>query len=57
MKIFADGDKLMRAFRNLISNAIKYGKEGKKIDISVKREGQDVVIVRVINYGDTHSCI
>ncbi len=48
--ISADGDKLMRAFENLIANAINYGQAGKKVDIVVQKE-PDMVIVRVINYG------
>jgi signal transduction histidine kinase len=49
--ILADGDKLMRVFENLISNAIKYGKEGRKIRISVAPESDTMVTIRVVNYG------
>jgi signal transduction histidine kinase len=51
MIIHADGDKLMRAFENLITNAIKYGKDGKRMDIVVKKESDSSVVVRVVNYG------
>ncbi|CAH0118539.1 MULTISPECIES: cell wall metabolism sensor histidine kinase WalK [unclassified Paenibacillus] len=48
--IMADGDKLMRVFENLVSNAIKYGKAGKKIEIEVGKEAGSAVI-RIVNYG------
>lgn len=50
MIISADGDKLMRVFENLMANAMKYGRQGKWIDIELKRE-RSVAVVRVINYG------
>ncbi|SDZ53936.1 HAMP domain-containing protein [Evansella caseinilytica] len=46
----ADGDKLMRVFENLISNAVKYGKDGKKVVIKLA-EKENSVLVQVINYG------
>ncbi|WP_019120936.1 sensor histidine kinase [Brevibacillus massiliensis] len=49
--ITADGDKLMRVFENLIANAIKYGREGKRVEIAVSREN-DMVVIDVVNYGD-----
>lgn len=49
--IGADPDKLMRVFENLISNAIKYGKEGKKIDLIVE-EDEQYAVVKVVNYGE-----
>jgi two-component system sensor histidine kinase VanS len=52
--ITADGDLLARAFANLISNAIKYGKNGKDIRIDLCKEKNSVVI-SVINYGVTIS--
>jgi two-component system sensor histidine kinase VanS len=48
--ITADGDLLARAFANLISNAIKYGKEGKNILIELKKS-EDGVIIEITNYG------
>ncbi len=48
--VMADGNQLSRAIANLISNAIKYGKDGKRIKIKLwKEDGK--VIVDVINYG------
>jgi signal transduction histidine kinase len=49
--IKADGDLLARAFANLISNAIKYGKDGKKILIDLSKEESGVVIT-IINFGE-----
>ncbi|TFJ92375.1 sensor histidine kinase [Lentibacillus salicampi] len=50
LKVLADGDKLARVFENLIANGIKYGKEGKSIDLKAYKEGTNAV-VEVINYG------
>jgi two-component system, OmpR family, sensor histidine kinase VanS len=51
MKILADGDLLARMFANLISNAIKYGKEGKNIDIRLIHN-EKFLTVSIINYGN-----
>ncbi|MFC5449895.1 sensor histidine kinase [Paenibacillus aestuarii] len=48
--ILADGEKMMRALENLISNAMKYSKSGKYIDVSVTQRA-DQVIVQLKNYG------
>ena len=49
--IKADGALLARAFANLISNAIKYGKDGGEIRLDLNRN-EAGVIVAVTNYGD-----
>lgn len=49
--VWADGDKLVRVFENLISNAVQYGKEGKRIDIRLHGEN-GMAVARVINYGE-----
>jgi two-component system, OmpR family, sensor histidine kinase VanS len=49
--IKADGNLLARAFANLISNAIKYGRDGKKIIIELVKEEYQIVI-NVTNFGD-----
>lgn len=47
----ADAAKLARVFENLISNAMAYGREGRRIDVTVTlREGW--VAVDVVNYGE-----
>lgn len=48
--IEADGDKLMRVFENLLTNAIKYGKEGKRVVVNVV-ECEESVVIQVINFG------
>ena len=45
-----DGDLLARAINNLVSNAIKYGKDGKMINLYLRKE-DDKVILLVVNYG------
>jgi signal transduction histidine kinase len=49
--IKVDGDLLARAFANLISNAIKYGKDGKNILINLNKEDTKVVIT-ITNFGE-----
>jgi signal transduction histidine kinase len=49
--IKADGNLLARAFANLISNAIKYGRDGKNIIIELVKEECGIVIT-VTNFGD-----
>ena len=48
--IEADGDLLARLFDNLIGNAIKYGKEGKRIRVSLRAD-RDVVTIKIVKYG------
>lgn len=48
--IMADGDMLARAFANLLSNAIRYGADGKNIKVNITTNQQEVV-VHVINFG------
>ncbi len=48
--ITADGNLLARLFDNLINNAIKYGKDGKKILVRIDA-GDEIVTVTVTNYG------
>ena len=45
-----DGNLLARLFENLIGNAIKYGREGKVVNVHAVLNGE-VVTVSVINYG------
>lgn len=48
--VLADGEMIARAFENLVTNAIKYGKDGKIIKVVTKKVG-DEIKVTVINYG------
>lgn len=49
--IEGDGDLLARAISNLIGNAIKYGKDGKMVNIYLKKENDNVVF-QIVNYGE-----
>ena len=42
---------MARVFENLLTNAIRYGKEGQLIDINCHLDAENVVI-QVVNYGD-----
>ena len=46
----ADGNLLARMFDNLLNNAVKYGKDGKLIQVEMERK-ENTVVARVINYG------
>jgi signal transduction histidine kinase len=48
--LYADGDKLMRLFANLISNAIKYGEKGSAVEVIV-RTNRDKAIIQLKNKG------
>lgn len=50
LSVQADGNQLVRAFENLISNAIRYGRDGKYVDIRLSMDGEEAV-VQIINYG------
>ncbi|MCM3704837.1 MULTISPECIES: sensor histidine kinase [Cytobacillus] len=48
--VSGDGDKLVRVFDNLFQNAIRYGHEGKYIDIFFS-ESNHYVMINMTNYG------
>ncbi len=48
--INGDRNRLKQVFLNIIDNAAKYGKDGKKIDISARQEN-DWAVVRISDYG------
>ena len=48
--IEADGDLLARLFDNLIGNAIKYGKEGKRVRVNLRAD-REIVTIKSVNYG------
>ena len=52
LQIEFDVDKMARVFNNLISNALKYGKDGNLIPIEADKVGSEAV-VSVINNGQT----
>ncbi len=49
--VVGDGNLLARAFANLISNAIKYGRDGKSVKLKLSKE-DNKVLVSVTNYGN-----
>ena len=52
IKIEADGELMARAIANLLTNGIKYGKDGKKLIIDLYRENENSDLhIRIINYG------
>lgn len=48
--VLGDGGKLIRVFENLIQNAVRYGREGKYLDIIFGGTG-NIVEIQVVNYG------
>lgn len=48
--IKADGELMMRAVENILSNACKYGLDEKRIDIAVKSNGT-IADISITNYG------
>jgi len=55
-KLIVNVDPLLltRVFDNLVNNAIKYGREGKYLDVELNKEN-DEAIVKIINYGEAIS--
>ncbi|UAC47416.1 HAMP domain-containing histidine kinase [Bacillus aquiflavi] len=51
LMVLADGDKLARVFENIILNGIKYGKDGKYLDIKAYEENQ-VIVTEITSYGE-----
>ena len=49
--IVADGDLLVRVFENLLSNAVRHGREGRFVDIRLS-ERERRVVAAVVNYGN-----
>ncbi len=49
--VAADGDYLARGFANLIGNAIKYGADGKNINLRLEIKDREV-IVTITNFGE-----
>ncbi|WP_214480691.1 HAMP domain-containing sensor histidine kinase [Bacillus sp. SM2101] len=51
LQIIGDGELLARVFENLLTNANRYGYDGKYVDINGFVNSGDVVI-QIVNYGD-----
>ncbi|HFU9592756.1 TPA: sensor histidine kinase, partial [Streptococcus agalactiae] len=54
LTINGDGNLLARVFENLVTNAVRYGSNGKFVDMNGYIEDGDVV-VQIINYGESIS--
>ncbi|MGE7632072.1 sensor histidine kinase [Bacillus paramycoides] len=52
LPINGDGKLLARVFENLLTNAIRYGYDGKFVDVNGYIDREEVV-VQIINYGDS----
>ncbi len=48
--VSCDGDLLARAVGNLMNNAIKYGADGKRIEVYTKKK-EDYALIQVVNFG------
>ncbi|TBL77312.1 HAMP domain-containing sensor histidine kinase [Paenibacillus thalictri] len=51
LHIEGDGDLLARVFENLLTNAVRYGKDGQFVEINGFADAGEVV-AQVVNYGD-----
>ncbi|UVI27468.1 HAMP domain-containing histidine kinase [Paenibacillus spongiae] len=51
LAVMADGNKLRRVFENLVTNAIKYGYDGRYLDIIGHKEN-GIITIDIINYGE-----
>lgn len=49
--VTADGDLLVRVFQNLVSNAVRYGRSGKYVDLTILRT-EAWLVGSVTNYGN-----
>lgn len=54
VRITGDGELLARVFENLLTNAARYGTDGRYVDIVCRTEEKEAV-VRMTNYGDSIS--
>ena len=46
-----DPNRLKQVFLNLFDNAVKYGREGKRIEVAITMEGSDFVRITIRDYG------
>ena len=44
LEVIGDRDELAQVIQNLVQNAIKYGKAGGKVEVSIRRDGRHVVL-------------
>ena len=46
-----DPNRLKQVFLNLFDNAVKYGREGKRIEVSIKMAGSDYISIAIRDFG------
>lgn len=51
LNIMADGDLLVRSYANILSNAVRYGHGGERVDISIAA-ADGMAVVSITNFGD-----
>jgi two-component system phosphate regulon sensor histidine kinase PhoR len=47
-----DADQLMQIFQNLVDNALKYGREGTAVEVTVARQANGELAVSVTDHGE-----
>jgi two-component system, OmpR family, phosphate regulon sensor histidine kinase PhoR len=52
LSVAGDRDELFQVFENLLENACKYGRSGKRIIVSIGRQGQDAAAEAVVSFRD-----
>jgi len=50
--VTGDSDQLMQVFQNLMHNAVKYGRDGTRVSVVARDEGQGALAVAVNDRGD-----
>lgn len=51
LSVTGDRDELVQVFENLIENACKYGEEGERVVVSLKKTPEDDVLVSIRDFG------
>ena len=46
-----DPNRLKQVFLNLFDNAVKYGREGKRIEVAITMAGSDWIMIKIRDYG------
>jgi two-component system phosphate regulon sensor histidine kinase PhoR len=52
LPIFGERDELIRLFENLVENALKYGARGKRVEVTLAREGMGAASEAVVTVRD-----
>lgn len=49
--VLGDRDELIRLFENLVENALKYGAAGKRVEVSIAKDGGGDALVSIRDFG------